>query len=358
MTDYEKCALSSYCSIGTLNETHSVELVQHKNSREVYVKKILSTYSKDVYLYMKSHHIAGTPRIIEAIEDDKKLIVIEEYISGQTIQSTLDDGNVFSSDEAIEIVFKLCQIVKRLHSLTPPLVHRDIKPSNILLSSDGNVTLIDMNASKFFCQNAQKDTNLLGTVGYAAPEQYGFGVSGIKSDIYAIGVVLNEMITGKAINEELAPGKLSKIIDKCTKIDPKDRYDSISNLIKDLKGAMQSTHKIKILNISKYALPGFRTGNTINKIVATFSYFAIIFLSLSIETENSSKTNLLLNKIFAFIFCMFPILFTCNYLNVWDILQISNIKNRGIKILAILGYDFLILIVLVTILLIVEKIYA
>ena len=81
--------LSCYREIAVLNSQHGVTLVQHTVSGTVYVKKILETYNADVYEYLYSHHVKGTPEITEIVEQDGRLIVIEEYINGETLRASV-----------------------------------------------------------------------------------------------------------------------------------------------------------------------------------------------------------------------------------------------------------------------------
>lgn len=91
-------------------------------------------------------------------------------------------------------MYELCEILEKLHSANPPIVHRDIKPSNIIITNYDHVILLDFNAAKYFTDPNTSDTILLGTKGYAAPEQYGFGSSTPQTDIYAVGILLKELV--------------------------------------------------------------------------------------------------------------------------------------------------------------------
>ena len=107
-----------------------------------------------------------------------------------------------------------------------PIIHRDIKPSNVMINESGEVFLLDVNVAKWVSTEAKEDTRLLGTLYYAAPEQFGYGFSASteKTDIYAIGVLLNVMITGKLPKEEQAPAALWKVIEKCICLEADERY--------------------------------------------------------------------------------------------------------------------------------------
>ena len=89
--------------------------------------------------------------------------------------------------------------------------------------------LIDLNAARQI-SNASKYTVIMGTVGYASPEQLGVTQSDARTDIYALGVLLNVMITGKHPSEKMAKGKAGRIVRKCTNVNPDDRYQSAEKL--------------------------------------------------------------------------------------------------------------------------------
>ena len=98
-----------------------------------------------------------------------------------------------------------------------------------MINKDGRVVLIDFNASRKV-SSVGKDTVVMGTVGYASPEQLGIAQSDMRTDIYALGVMINVMLTGKHPSEELAKGKAGRIVRKCTNISPDKRYQSVLQL--------------------------------------------------------------------------------------------------------------------------------
>lgn len=241
MNTSDTLALSCYQQIAVLDKEHDVTLVQHNTTGSIYVRKRLSVYNIDVYRYLLDHHIRGIPAIEEIACQDKDLIVIEEYISGRTLQTILDNGNLFPAADAVRIVRQLCLILREMHRAEPPIIHRDIKPSNIIITPDETIRLLDMNAARFSAVDKAEDTALLGTYGYAAPEQFGFGSSNAQTDLYSVGVLLCEMITGHLPKEGLPKGEIGEIIQKCTRIDPKDRYASVDDLLEVLHRIMTST---------------------------------------------------------------------------------------------------------------------
>lgn len=162
--------MSDYKIISALNEEHKVYLVQSALSDKVYVQKILDVYNIHVYEYLYRNPVAGIPRLINYYEDNNQLIVIEEYISGTSLQKKIDNSDLSVSDIRSYMIM-LCNILEALHSMTPPIIHRDIKPSNIIITSYNYAMLLDFNAAKQFSGQHESDTVLIGTPGYAAPEQ-------------------------------------------------------------------------------------------------------------------------------------------------------------------------------------------
>jgi len=225
LSDEAVLALSLYSEEGAINNRDDILLVKNMVDDKLYVKKILSTYDASVYEYLLEHPVKNMPQIVGVYESDNNLIVIEEYIAGRTLLDIISDG-LIEPTKAVYIARRICYIAKELHCLENPIIHRDIKPSNIILDSRGEAFLLDINVAKWFKENEIEDTQLLGTQYYAAPEQlgYGFKASSEKSDIYAIGMILNVMVTGKLPKEEKAPEPLWSVVEKCINLNPEDRY--------------------------------------------------------------------------------------------------------------------------------------
>ena len=234
--------LSLFEDMGAVGGREDILLIRDKESGRYFVKKLLKAYDRSIYDFLKDHPISHMPKICSVYESCNCLIVIEEYIEGRTIDDILDDnGTVQPIDEqkAIHIVLGICDILKELHGLSTPIIHRDIKPSNVMISGDDEVVLLDMNVAKWYDPDESDDTKYMGTQNYAAPEQVGYGLSAscAKSDIYALGMLLNVMITGKFPKEEKAPGKVWNIIEKCIKLDAENRYtaEELKTVLEGLK---------------------------------------------------------------------------------------------------------------------------
>ena len=220
-----KLPVSYYKRIGVLNEEHGVYIVQHRENGKVFIEKVLRVYDPGVYEQLFRHPVRGIPRIYAMYEESGTLTVIEEYISGETLEEILSICGRLPEEDVIDCTVKLCDILSSLHSQDPMIIHRDIKPSNVILTEDGRVVLLALNAARKAAGPKERDTRLLGTKGYAAPEQYGFGSSAPQTDIYAAGVLMRSLLL-----DETPSGKLRDVIAKCLEMNPKDRYSSALQL--------------------------------------------------------------------------------------------------------------------------------
>lgn len=170
------------------------------------------------------------PLIYDVICLEDGQIVLEEFIEGVTVSEVMESGK-YRYSGARHVIRSVCHALTVLHERN--LVHRDIKPENVMIGKDGRVVLIDFNAARKI-STAGKDTVIMGTVGYASPEQLGVTQSDARTDIYALGVLLNVTVTGKHPSEELAKGKAGRIVRKCTNVNPDERYQSVQKLTQAL----------------------------------------------------------------------------------------------------------------------------
>lgn len=234
LTDSEVLELSEYEEICQLGSKENVFLVKEYETCKKYVKKYLKDYNLSVYRYLYDHPVKNMPKIEKIYEGTNNLVIIEEYIDGETLEEVVHKrGMLLNQKTAINIAIDVLQILAELHSLERPIIHRDIKPANVILSYDGKIYLLDMNVAKWYKEEEIQDTKLFATQYYAAPEQfgYGFSASSEKTDIYAVGVLLNEMITGKIPKEEKAEGPVWKIIEKSISLEPDNRYTADEMII-------------------------------------------------------------------------------------------------------------------------------
>lgn len=208
--------------ISNKNESLSL-LIKHKTMGKYLV---LRQFKKPVtvYYFLKNISFENLPEVYETYDFDDGQIVLEEYIDGVTVADVLESGT-YTYGGARKILYDVCDALKILHM--NGFVHRDIKPENIMVSKRGIVKLIDFNASRVIKKDADKDTVQIGTIGYAAPEQLGLSQTDMRTDIYALGVLLNVMLTGVHPSKRLARGRAGKIVLKSTQIDPKSRFKNV-----------------------------------------------------------------------------------------------------------------------------------
>ena len=257
MTLEEKYQLSLYEKVTRLSDDKQIWLVKNIETNEIYVRKELLLYNFEVYAQLKEKQFDNIPKVIECVEEENRLIVIEEYIHGKTLETVMEEHGVLSEENAAFVIRSLCDILHKLHGNLPPIIHRDIKPSNIIFSSDGVVKLIDFNAARELRAEQNEDTRLMGTRRFAAPEQYGFGQSDPRTDIYALGIVFYELLSGsvpfqgsnpteiavKHLRERMPyirhfnptiPQSVENIILKATAKKVSERYASVEEMREDL----------------------------------------------------------------------------------------------------------------------------
>lgn len=168
------------------------------------------------------------PQIYAVVSDDDALYILQEYVEGI---SAVECEN-HTQSQIIQYAIDVCRALQILHSLG--IVHRDVKPGNVVIKPDDHACLIDLSIAKVYDEIKNADTINLGTVGYAAPEQYGFMQSRPETDIYAFGIMLNVMLTGTHPLKAIPKGKVGRIIKKCTALNIEERYPVVNEIIYDL----------------------------------------------------------------------------------------------------------------------------
>ena len=358
MTLEEESRLSFYRELTVLDEKKNIVLVQDIRNSELCVKKTLDIYSRDVYV-----RIEGVPAVKECVADDGKLIVVEEYVQGRSLKQVLDEQGLLNEEQAYDIAVQLADILVRLHQLEPAIVHRDIKPSNIIIEKNGHVNLIDFNAARHVNADKNEDTRMLGTVYFAAPEQFGFGQSDERTDIYGLGATINYIMTGDKPGAGIAECRFSDILKKCLMVDAKDRYQSAEELrgvldmlnysivqdnrkkaetafgkdntisvvrtyrnIRDIIVKMYRKYQKRNYDIDtswrRYLLPGFRRLNVVYCLIALVWYAVIVWMTITFAVTDS-KTGipvtggeLTMYKIAVFVLLFGMTMWFGNYLNI------------------------------------------
>lgn len=199
------------------SERGRVVLVRDAETGKRYVRKELQGQYL-VYTQLRTLAHPYLPRIEEVTLEEDRTVILEEYIEGVTL-----DRASLSQGQLTRLLLELCNVLEFLHG--HGILHRDIKPSNLMLAADGHLRLIDFDAARQERETAEQDTRLLGTRGYAPPEQYGFAQTDARTDIYAMGVTFRQLLGPLARKR-----RWKKLLRKCTALDPKDRYHSASQV--------------------------------------------------------------------------------------------------------------------------------
>ncbi|MBQ4637133.1 MAG: serine/threonine protein kinase [Clostridia bacterium] len=244
----------------TLKKSSSgcVYLVRSTLTKTRYIYRIF-TGSGDVYQRMTDISCPYLPRIYKVKQVEKSVHVLEEYIAGDPLSyiiqtQSLDEAQVKS------IVLDLCAALEQLHLIGA--VHRDIKPDNVIMRGSQAV-LIDFDAARTVKNSRTSDTTILGTTGYAAPEQYGFTQTDARADIYSLGILINELLTRKHPSQMLSEGSFLPIISKCIEVNADRRYQNTGEL----------SHAIKNMGVKNKKAPAKRL------IAITAALFCILLLS-------------------------------------------------------------------------------
>lgn len=197
----------------------------------------LETERKEIALMkrLKNPHL---PSIVDVIEQGERLLIVMDYVEGQTLEAMLREQGAQPVERVLDWAGQLCQVLTYLHRQSPPVIYRDMKPSNVMLKPDGTIVLIDLGAAREFRPELSTDTVALGTCGYAAPEQYEEGQSDARTDIYCLGVMLFQLLTGegphrlqplRALRAEI-PAGLEAIVERCVQKEKAGRYQSAEEL--------------------------------------------------------------------------------------------------------------------------------
>ena len=228
-----------------------VYLAMNEKANKQWAVKELRKEKTEHYEVMKQSLITETnllkelkhpclPSIADIIENKDTIIIVMDYVEGRPLSDILAERGVIDQDEAVRYAIQLCDVLHYLHSQDPPIIYRDIKPANIMLRPDGRIALIDFGTARRYNYDSVSDTTCLGTVGYAAPEQF-LGndnrQTDARTDIYNLGATMYHLVTGinpceppyelypiRKWNEKLSGG-LEKIILRATRKDPDKRFD-------------------------------------------------------------------------------------------------------------------------------------
>lgn len=226
-----------------LNKQWAVKEIRKKGSNkndEIVVNSLLAEANM-----MKRLDHPALPRIVDIIDNGVTIYIVMDYIEGESLDKILARYGPQQEELVIEWAKYLCDVLSYLHAQKPPIIYRDMKPSNIMLKPEGTIKIIDFGIAREYKEQNTMDTTVLGTMGYAPPEQYS-GQTDARSDIFALGMTMHHLLTGvdprggdayapvRMYNSQLSEG-IERIIDKCVEPVAENRYQNCSDLLYDLQ---------------------------------------------------------------------------------------------------------------------------
>ena len=269
------------------------EMRKEKNKNYEIMKQSLITETN----LLKELKHPYLPSIADIIESDDTIIIVMDYVEGRPLSDILSEEGVIEEDKVADYAIQLCDVLDYLHSQKPPIIYRDLKPANIMLRPDGKITLIDFGTARKYNYDSVSDTTCLGTIGYAAPEQFAgetLRQTDARTDIYNLGATMYHLLTGvnpseppyelypiRRWDESLSNG-LEKIILRATRKDPDKRFNDCKEMsyalqhFRDLDDSYIATQKKKIFLFA-------------TSLILSFTFFSMAIVVNGMEKREISK---------------------------------------------------------------------
>lgn len=269
------------------------EMRKEKNKNYEIMKQSLITETN----LLKELKHPYLPSIADIIENDDTIIIVMDYVEGRPLSDILSEEGVIEEDKVADYAIQLCDVLDYLHSQNPPIIYRDLKPANIMLRPDGKITLIDFGTARKYNYDSVSDTTCLGTIGYAAPEQFAgetLRQTDARTDIYNLGATMYHLLTGvnpseppyelypiRRWDESLSNG-LEKIILRATRKDPDKRFNDCKEMsyalqhFRDLDDSYIATQKKKIFLFAA-------------SLILSFTFFSMAIVVNGMEKREISK---------------------------------------------------------------------
>lgn len=319
----------------------SVFLSRNRETGKIAVKKYVDFRAVPVYNiinHIQSPHLA---KIHECAGDGEKGILVEEYVGGVTLEEYMREEGEFSEYKACGIICELLEVLSVIHSRG--IIHRDITPANIIISSDYVLKLIDFGIARQNKKDQARDTTILGTVGYAAPEQFGFHQTDARTDIYAVGVLWNKLLTGKMPDEVIYGKKpYGAMIRKCIEMDAGERYQSaweMKRVLEKHMAKMPEKEQGEKENgmVSLAWLPGFRTPSVKKNVLSAALYAFLVMLSATAVSECAATwQTMILETLAVLLYIWIAGLVAANIggwdKKIWPIQKLPHAARVGIRI--------------------------
>lgn len=226
-----------------------VFLARDRKRNQLVIVKILKDKNSQEALLLQELHHEGIIHPLCRLMVPEGILLVEEFFPGVSLRQHVKKRSRLSAKETLQIALQIGGALCYLHEQKPPIIYRDLKPDNILIGKDRAVKLIDFSAAKRYVLREDQDAVCLGTIGYAAPEQYedSHSQSDTRTDLYGFGATLFFMLTGMEPDGKETtfhrictlrpdiPDALCQILLRCTRADPEERYASAHCMLYDLQ---------------------------------------------------------------------------------------------------------------------------
>ncbi len=254
-----------------VKELHSSRLAQDEQ------QAALDLFEREARMLAQLDH-PGLTNIWDYFQHEGRAYLVMEYVPGPTLRDlVLAHGGPLPDPLVLACGIQLCDVLSYLHSRPQPVIFRDLKPGNVIVESDTDeavvaaqltpdtlqLKLIDFGIARLFKPEQSSDTMIIGTPGYASPEQYGQGQTDARSDIYSLGATLHHLASGAAPGGlilppllEAAPDAspaLARIIARATALKPNDRYQTVEAMRRDLLGVVSPQPRVTSAPQPSYA---------------------------------------------------------------------------------------------------------
>ncbi len=192
------------------------------------------------------------PHVVDYFTEGGRHYLVMDFIEGETLDMVLARSGSLAEGQLLVWAAQLCDVLGYLHGQSDPIIFRDLKPGNVMITPQGQLKLIDFGIARFFKPGQQSDTQPIGTQGYSPPEQYGKGQTDARSDLYSLGVMMHELLTGhdptqtpfqlppvRQLNPNVSP-QMEQVILQATAMNPHHRFASAEEMKQALAALLVS----------------------------------------------------------------------------------------------------------------------
>lgn len=266
----ENYYFEKYEQLAVLADTQKCKTILSRNTdtNEIVVFKVMDKHGLDVYDRLKDLDNSNIVDVMDCFLHEDKCVAVEEFVNGKRLCDVLQKN--IPVEVIVDYVRQICNGLKEVHNKN--IVHRDLQPKNIIVDRHNHITIIDFDIARIRKEEADSDTEFLGTVGYASPEQFGFAQTDKRSDIYSLGVLIGDMVKPYAKTVREVSGE---------EIEKKLKYIKLYN--QDILEP-DELEELSFRGIIR-TVPGFRKNNILHKIIAIIMYVSVFATYIEIGTS-------------------------------------------------------------------------